>query len=69
MPPAWVQGVHTLAWSADSREIYFLENQLGQTSLRSINLNTREITKIDTVPYTLIEQPCVSAKGELALVA
>jgi len=69
MPPAWVQGMHALAWSPDSQQIYFLENQLGQTSLRSINLNTREISEIDTTPYTHIEQPCVSAKGELALIA
>ena len=69
MPPAWVQGVHVLAWSADSQEISFLENQLGQTSLRCINLNTKQITEIDTAPYTLIEQPCVSAKGEVALIA
>lgn len=69
MPPAWVQGMHVLAWSADSQEIYFLENQLGQTSLRHINLNTKQITEIETAPYTLVEQPCVSAKGELALIA
>lgn len=69
MPPAWVQGMHALAWSADSQKVYFLENQLGQTSLRYINLNTREIAEVNTSPYTLIEQPCVSAKGELALIA
>ena len=69
MPPAWVQGMHALAWSPDSQKLYFLENQLGQTSLRSINLNTKEIAAIDTAPYTLVEQPCVSAKGEVALIA
>ena len=69
MPPAWVQGMHALAWSPDSKQIYFLENQLGQTNLRRFNLNTREISTIDTTPYTLVEQPCVSSKGDLALVA
>ena len=69
MPPAWVQGLRALAWSADSRQIIFLENQLGQTSLYSFALNTREITRIPIGAYTLIEQPCVSAKGELALLA
>ncbi len=69
MPPAWMQGVRALAWSADSQKVFFLENQVGSTSLRSIALNTREITDVDTTPYTLIEQPCISAKGELALVA
>jgi len=69
MPPAWVQGIRALAWSPDSQQIFFLEYQLGQTHLRSINLSTREITEINTSPYTLVEQPCVSAKGELALIA
>jgi dipeptidyl aminopeptidase/acylaminoacyl peptidase len=69
MPPAWVQGMHALAWSPDSKQIYFLENQLGQTNLRRFNLNTREISTIDTTPYTLVEQPCVSSKGDVALVA
>ena len=69
MPPAWVQGMHALAWSPDSKQIYFLENQLGQTNLRRFNLNTREISTIDTTPYTHIEQPCVSVKGEVALIA
>jgi len=69
MPPAWVQGLRALAWSPDSQQIFFLENQLGKTSLRCIALNTREITTVNTAPYTLIEQPCVSVKGELALLA
>jgi dipeptidyl aminopeptidase/acylaminoacyl peptidase len=69
LPPAWVQGVRALAWSADSQKVFFLENRLGQTSLRGISLNTREIAEVETSPYTLLEQPCASAKGELALIA
>ena len=69
MPPAWVQGIRALAWSPDSQQVFFLENQLGRTSLQSKNLNTSEITTIDTTPFTLVEQPCVSAKGEVALLA
>ena len=69
IPPAWVQGVRALAWSADSQQIIFVDNQLGQTSLQAISLDTREITIVETAPYTLIEQPCVSAKGEVALIA
>lgn len=69
MPPAWVQGIRALAWSPDSQQVFFLENQLGRTSLQSINLDTSEITTIDTTPFTLVEQPCVSAKGEVALLA
>ena len=69
MQPAWVQGERTLAWSPDSQQIYFLENQLGRTRLRSLWLHSREISEIDTAPYTLIEHPCVSVKGEIALIA
>ena len=69
LPPAWVQGVRALAWSADSHQIIFVENHLGQTSLHTISVDTRQVTAIDTAPYTLIEQPCVSAKGDLALIA
>ena len=69
MPPAWVQGIRALAWSPDSQQVFFLENQLGRTSLQSINLDTKQITTIDTTPFTLVEQPCVSAKGEVALLA
>jgi len=69
MPPAWVQGLRALAWSADSQQLFFLETQLGQTSLQSISVDSREITGIPVGAYTLIEQPCVSAKGELALIA
>lgn len=69
MPPAWVQGLRALAWSPDSQQIFFLENQLGKASLHRIALNPREITTVNTAPYTLIEQPCVSMKGELALLA
>ena len=69
MPPAWVQGIRALAWSPDRQQALFLEYQLGQTRLQSISLDTREIITIDTSPYTLVEQPCVSAKGEVALLA
>ena len=37
MPPAWVQGIRALAWSPDSQQVFFLENQLGRTSLQSKN--------------------------------
>ncbi len=69
MPPAWVLGIHTLAWSADSQKIFFLENELGRTGIRSFALTTRTVRQIDTAPYTLIEQLSVSAKDELAFIA
>ena len=69
LPPAWVQGVRALAWSADSRELFFLENQFARTSLHAISISGREIRNVPLAPFTLIEQPCVSAKGEVALIA
>ena len=69
LPPAWVQGIRALAWSADSQQVYFRENQLGRISLNTINTATRQVSRVDTPPYTLIQQPCVSTKGELAFLA
>jgi len=69
LPPAWVQGVRALAWPADSQQIFFLENHLGKTALKSIDLAAKTVREIDTPRYTLLEQPCISANGELALIA
>lgn len=69
LPPAWVQGTRALAWSADSQQIFFLENQLARTSLNAISLDSGEVTRLNTAPYTLIEQLCISAMDELAFIA
>ncbi len=72
MLPAWVQGIHTLAWDHDSpnsQKIFFLENKLGRTGIRSFSLTDRTVHQIDAEPYTLIEQLSVSVWGDLAFIA
>jgi dipeptidyl aminopeptidase/acylaminoacyl peptidase len=69
MEPAWVQGVRTYAWNADSQSIFILQNQFGSNSLWQLNIVTREIRQIDTQSYTWLRQISVSSRGEIALIA
>lgn len=69
MEPAWVQGVRTYAWNADSQSIFLLQNQSGSNSLWQLNILSQEFKQIDTRPYTWLRQITVSARGEIALIA
>lgn len=69
MEPAWVQGVRTYAWNADSQSLYLLQNQFGSNSLWQLNVFSKEIKKIDTGIYTWLKQISVSSRGEIALIA
>jgi dipeptidyl aminopeptidase/acylaminoacyl peptidase len=69
LPPAWVQGRRTLNWHPNGESIYYLENQLGSVSLKQVFLGTKEIQAVDTGNYTLLEQPTLSPKGDLACIA
>jgi dipeptidyl aminopeptidase/acylaminoacyl peptidase len=68
LPPAWVQGIRVLAWSADSSQIFYLENHLGSLVLKKISLETKVSQLIATPPYTLLEQIAVSSRGEIGLI-
>jgi len=69
LKPAWIQGVIVQAWSAESDAIYFLATKAGVTALNRVNVKTREVTPIDTAPYTALSQPAVSPAGDVAMVA
>lgn len=69
LPPAWVQGGRVLAWSADSSEIFFFENEFGTVSLNKVNVFSKQEEKIDTQPYTLLEQLSLSPQGQIAMIA
>jgi len=68
LPPAWVQGMRTIAWSPSSDALYFLENQEAQTRLNRVELGSGEITSLPTEQFTHIEQISVSPEGEVALI-
>lgn len=69
LPPAWVQGERVMAWANDSSTISLLVNELGFVSLSQINLQNREMKKVDMAPYSLLEQLAQSPFGETALIA
>ncbi len=68
LPPAWVQGLRTIAWSPSGEGLYFLENQEAQTRLNRVELGSGEITSLPTEQFTHIEQISVSPEGEVALI-
>lgn len=68
-PAAWVQGIRSYVWSADSRVIYYLRYSAGKTGLWQVDVQSGKSTLMDTAPYTWLAQPSVSLRGELALVA
>ena len=69
LPPAWVQGLRTIAWTPTSDGLYFLENQQAMTRLNKVELGSGEITALPTEQFTHIEQISVSPEGEVALIA
>ena len=70
IPPAWVQGMRTLAWSSDGRRVFVLRSEKGFASLWAIDVETTHAQRIDVPPYTWISQLSASPRGEaLAFIA
>lgn len=69
MEPAWVQGIHSIAWNIHSGCIYFLKNEKGWRSLWSIDIHSGEAQQLNTNPYTWISQLAASpASDSLAFI-
>lgn len=61
--PAWVQGLRTYGWAADSQSICYLENASGFFSLKRVHLETAESEPIPGLEhYTELAQIAVSAQ-------
>jgi len=69
LEPAWVQGERTYGWSNDSRFIYQIQNEVGFNSLYKLNIQSGVSEKLDTSPYTALEQIAVSSDDKIALIA
>ena len=69
LPPAWVQGMRTIAWAPTSDALYFLENQQAMTRLNRVELESGQITSLPLPQFTHIEQISVSVEGTLAMIA
>ncbi len=67
--PAWGQGDRSLAWRYDSRALYALRSLRGFAELVCISLDG-SVEKIDTAPYTWLEQLAASpVAAEAAFIA
>jgi dipeptidyl aminopeptidase/acylaminoacyl peptidase len=64
MPPAWLQGMRTLAWSSDGRRLFVLRNEKGFASLWAIDVETSHAQRVDIPPYTWISQLSSAPRGE-----
>jgi dipeptidyl aminopeptidase/acylaminoacyl peptidase len=69
MPPAWIQGMRTYAWSNDSHHLFFLRNDVGVRSLWSAEAATGTPQQLDATPYTWLEQLTHGAGDSLAFIA
>ncbi len=71
--PAWVQGLRTYQFSADSQTIYFIRNQNGWDSLWQVDLASGKETPIELdQPYTSLSQIrmlTIDGKELIALIA
>jgi dipeptidyl aminopeptidase/acylaminoacyl peptidase len=68
--PAWSQGVRTVAWSCDSRRIYYQRNELGFISLWAADLESGASTPVEIAPYTAVSQVAASPTADrLAFIA
>lgn len=69
-PPAWVQGIHSYGWSANSQRLFYLRYTKGWVTLWSVDLVNGQSAPIDISPYTWLGQLSVSPTGdELAFLA
>lgn len=59
--PAWVQGMRSLAWSRDSRRLYFLRNEggVGRVLVQPIDGGAAQLLS-EGEGYTWFEQPAAS---------
>lgn len=68
MTPAWVQGMRTIAWSADSQRMYATRSEKAFYSLWRYDVNSGNGEQIDTFDdYTHLSQLSVSPQGQAAV--
>jgi len=68
LPPAWVQGLHNIAWTPESDALYFIENSEATSRVNKVELTSGNITPVHIGMFTHIEQLCVSERGILAFI-
>jgi len=68
LPPAWVQGMRTYAWSSDSTRLFFIRNDQGVGSLWTVGAASGSPEKMDLAPYTWLDQIASGAGDRLAFI-
>jgi len=69
LPPAWIQGLRTHAWSFDSDRLFYLRNEEGVRTLWSVGAASGSPEKLDVQPYTWLDQITAGAGNSLAFLA
>jgi dipeptidyl aminopeptidase/acylaminoacyl peptidase len=69
LPPAWIQGLRTHAWSVDSDRVFYLRNENGVRTLWTVGAASGSPEKLDVQPYTWLEQITAGAGNSLAFLA
>jgi dipeptidyl aminopeptidase/acylaminoacyl peptidase len=64
LPPAWLQGMRTHAWSADGRRLLVVRSDEGVASLWAVEFESGRAHAIDVAPWTAISQISASPRGE-----
>lgn len=68
--PAWVQGLRTHGWRADSRAVYVRRNDRGFGSLLRVDVESGKVETVNLGPYTWLDQVTPAPVGDrLAFIA
>jgi dipeptidyl aminopeptidase/acylaminoacyl peptidase len=63
--PAWVQGVRTYGWAADSKRLIYVQHERGFDSLWQLDIESGKTSRIEGLEhYTDITQPTISPRGD-----
>lgn len=68
LPPAWIQGMRSIAWAPDSLSLVVIRNREGVQSLARLALDGTS-TPVACGPYTSMSQLSISPDGEIAMIA
>ncbi|MEA4812914.1 MAG: S9 family peptidase [Anaerolineaceae bacterium] len=69
LPPAWVQGLRSMAWNPASQAIYWLDQHEGKTCLARLDISSHQTEYLPQDDYTTHGQITLSDQGTLAFIA
>jgi len=68
LPPAWVQGERTIAWSPDGGQLFYIQFDLGNASLFSYDLHKSASQPVAGLEqFSVMDQPSIATDGSIAL--